>query len=122
MRHRLVMYYSKSGNSLGRWFPVDEPNPDHFEVDGEKYSIREDDLSRRVSSRRNTGIIMDEAPHISHSAPRWHGVKAGRGRGFWEQYDKDGRPVITSRRAYNEAGRRGADVGENIGRARDMDD
>lgn len=72
----------------------------------------------RVPSMPN--VRQDEKPVISHSSPRWHGMKEQKG-GFYKHYTKDGKPVIDSRAARQSAQRDAAVAGEVITNVRDTD-
>lgn len=65
-------------------------------------------------------VQQDEKPVISHSSPRWHGMKEKNG-GFYKHYTKDGKPVIDGRAARKAAQRDAAIAGEVITNVRDTD-
>ena len=120
MRHRLVFYRSVGGEQFGQWYPIDEVPLERMSINGVLCSLVKDKVEESLRRSSRLQLIMDERPHVSHAAPRWHGVRAGKGRGIWSQYDKKGRPVIASKQEYREAQRRAADMGETINRVNDM--
>ena len=103
-------FESKKGDRLELYYPMSEAPKigDEVVVEGVAY--------RRVPSMPN--VRPDEKPVISHSSPRWHGMKEKKG-GFYKHYTSDGRPIIDSRAAREAARRDAAVVGETITNARD---
>jgi hypothetical protein len=116
MKHRLVMYRSPKGETEGVWFRVDEPVPERHMIAGSEWTRV---VEKRNGRARGLQIILDDKPVVSSASPRWHGVKSGRG--FYDTYTKDGKPVITSRAALREANARAAWHGERIERVRDLE-
>jgi hypothetical protein len=120
MRQRLVQYRAPSGAIHGRWYPVTVNSQDVVEIEGER-CVRIDAVPPAAGRGKGLQVIPDARPIVSHSSPRWHGRKHGGG-GFYENYTKDGKPVIASRASLREAQRRAAWVGEKIERMRDLPD
>ena len=116
MSERLVQYRTPSGEIVGRWYKDDVQAPDV--VDGAVQCGWPP--IKRPKPKRSFNVIQDDKPVISNSSPRWHGVKAGKGRGFYDNYTKDGKPVIASRAAYRDAQARAADHGEAMARCREV--
>lgn len=122
MRHRLVFYYDDTGEKVSQWYPIDEAPPDRISVADKEFRLPPEPEQKRSRLAGRFQIMADEKPHVSHAAPRWHGVAEGKGRGYWDSYDKSGRPVISSRSSYKEAVKRAADNGEIINRVMDTTD
>lgn len=116
MNERLVQYRRPSGEIISRWYPLDVQAPDV--VDGAVQCGWPP--IKRPKPRRHFNVIQDERPVVSNSSPRWHGMKAGKGKGFYDTYTKDGKPVITSRAALREAQVRASYQGEQMARCREV--
>lgn len=104
-------FQSKTGRHLELYYPMSEAPPigSVIDVEGVEYT--------RIPSLPN--VRPDEKPIISHSSPRWHGMKEKKG-GFYRHYTKDGKPIIDSRAARDAAQRDAAVVGETISNAREI--
>jgi hypothetical protein len=90
------------------------------EIDGEP-CVRIDARSPFAGRGQGLQVVPDAKAIVSHCSPRWHGKKHGGG-GFYENYTKDGKPIIGSRASLREAQRRAAWAGEKIERMRDLPD
>lgn len=117
MRHRCISYTSNARAVECRWYSEDDEVPDRIEVDGVVYSRETPGAGRGEGLQ----IIPDEKPMVSNSSPRWHGVAVGNGKGFYDSYTPDGKPIIGGRAARREANARASWYGESINRVRDLE-
>lgn len=101
---------------ISRWFGPEDERPDCIVVDGVEY-VR--DGARMAGRGEGLQVVPDSRPMVSHSSPRWHGKNEGRG--FYDSYTSDGKPIISSRAALREAQSRAAWHGETINRVRDLE-